>query len=82
MCYNSLFQEAFACVDAQGDSAAERGTESACHCSDVRPDPNPHAFTHTPAPRDNLDVKSDILDWHGDHIHTNFHGLFNALRDE
>ena len=28
-----------------------------------------------------LDVKSDILDWHGDHPHTNFHGMYDALRD-
>ena len=31
-------------------------------------------------PRDNLDVKVDVLDWHGDHPHTNFHELFNHLR--
>ncbi|KAG2499417.1 hypothetical protein HYH03_002364 [Edaphochlamys debaryana] len=42
-----------------------------------------HSLKYPPAylPRDNLDVKSDILDWHGDHPHTNFHGLFNSLRD-
>jgi hypothetical protein len=32
-------------------------------------------------PRDNLDIKHDILDWHGDHLFTNFHGLYNYLRD-
>ncbi|CAI7841397.1 unnamed protein product, partial [Closterium sp. NIES-54] len=32
-------------------------------------------------PRDSLDVRNDILDWHGDHPHTNFHGLFAALRE-
>eukprot|EP01025_Chloroclados_australasicus_P034791 TRINITY_DN3552_c0_g1_i6.p1 TRINITY_DN3552_c0_g1~~TRINITY_DN3552_c0_g1_i6.p1 ORF type:complete len:948 (+),score=131.28 TRINITY_DN3552_c0_g1_i6:252-2846(+) len=32
-------------------------------------------------PRDNLDIKNDILDWHGDHPHTNFHGLYDHLRD-
>ncbi len=26
-------------------------------------------------------VKSDILDWHGDHPHTNFHTMFDALVD-
>ncbi|CAI5469904.1 unnamed protein product [Closterium sp. Yama58-4] len=31
--------------------------------------------------RDSLDVRNDILDWHGDHPHTNFHGLFSALRE-
>ncbi|GIL57416.1 hypothetical protein Vafri_12651 [Volvox africanus] len=43
-----------------------------------------HSLKYPPAylPRDNLDVKSDILDWHGDHPHTNFHGLYNALRDK
>ena len=28
-----------------------------------------------------LQVKSDILDWHGDHPHTNFHTMFDALVD-
>ncbi|KAL9224051.1 hypothetical protein vseg_000125 [Gypsophila vaccaria] len=32
-------------------------------------------------PRDSLDVRNDILDWHGDHLHTNFHTTFNMLRD-
>lgn len=32
-------------------------------------------------PRDSLNVHNDILDWHGDHLHTNFHILFNMLRD-
>ncbi len=31
-------------------------------------------------PRDNLAVTSDILDWNGDHIHTNFKGLYDHLR--
>ncbi|PKA67192.1 membrane-bound transcription factor site-1 protease [Apostasia shenzhenica] len=32
-------------------------------------------------PRDSLDVRNDILDWHGDHLHTNFHTMYNMLRD-
>lgn len=32
-------------------------------------------------PRDSLDVRNDILDWHGDHPHTNFHGMFDMLQD-
>lgn len=32
-------------------------------------------------PRDSLDVRNDILDWHGDHPHTNFHIMYNMLRD-
>ncbi|XP_020100151.1 subtilisin-like protease SBT6.1 isoform X2 [Ananas comosus] len=32
-------------------------------------------------PRDSLDVRNDILDWHGDHLHTNFHIMFNMLTD-
>ncbi|KAH9624048.1 hypothetical protein KSS87_019117 [Heliosperma pusillum] len=32
-------------------------------------------------PRDSLDVRNDILDWHGDHLHTNFHTTYNMLRD-
>lgn len=30
-------------------------------------------------PRDNLEERADILDWNGDHPHTNFNGLFNHL---
>ncbi|XP_047308533.1 subtilisin-like protease SBT6.1 isoform X1 [Impatiens glandulifera] len=32
-------------------------------------------------PRDSLDVRNDILDWHGDHLHTNFHIMFNMLTE-
>jgi membrane-bound transcription factor site-1 protease len=28
-----------------------------------------------------LQVRSDILDWHGDHPATNFHDMYDALRD-
>ena len=31
-------------------------------------------------PRDTLEVRSDILDWHGDHPHTNYHMMYDALR--
>ena len=30
-------------------------------------------------PIDNLDYKQEILDWNGDHPHTNFHPVFDAL---
>ena len=42
-----------------------------------------HSVRYPPGyiPRDSLDVRSDILDWHGDHLHTNFHGMFDALQD-
>ncbi len=42
-----------------------------------------HSIKYPPGylPRDNLDVKNDILDWHGDHLHTNFHNMFDHLRD-
>uniref|UniRef100_A0A2P2J411 Uncharacterized protein MANES_16G115100 n=2 Tax=Rhizophora mucronata TaxID=61149 RepID=A0A2P2J411_RHIMU len=42
-----------------------------------------HSIKYPPGyiPRDSLDVRNDILDWHGDHLHTNFHILFNLLRD-
>ncbi|GAB2268270.1 Membrane-bound transcription factor site-1 protease [Dionaea muscipula] len=42
-----------------------------------------HSIKYPPGyiPRDSLDVRNDILDWHGDHLHTNFHTLFNMLRD-
>ena len=41
-----------------------------------------HSVRYPPGyvPRDNLDAKNDILDWHGDHPHTNFHGWFDHLR--
>ena len=31
-------------------------------------------------PRDNLEVKTDTLDWNGDHPHTNFKALYTQLR--
>ncbi|CAL1359542.1 unnamed protein product [Linum trigynum] len=42
-----------------------------------------HNINYPPGyiPRDSLDVRNDILDWHGDHLHTNFHIMFNMLRD-
>jgi membrane-bound transcription factor site-1 protease len=42
-----------------------------------------HSIKYPPGyiPRDSLDVRNDILDWHGDHLHTNFHIMFNTLRD-
>ena len=33
-------------------------------------------------PRDNIDMKSDVLDWHGDHPHTNFHELYDTLTSD
>lgn len=33
-------------------------------------------------PRDDLDVSDDILDWHGDHLHTNYRLLYKHLREE
>jgi len=33
-------------------------------------------------PRDSLQSKASPLDWHGDHPHTNFHDLFNYLREQ
>ncbi|XP_031114171.1 subtilisin-like protease SBT6.1 [Ipomoea triloba] len=42
-----------------------------------------HSIKYPPGyiPRDSLDVRNDILDWHGDHLHTNFHIMFDMLRD-
>lgn len=42
-----------------------------------------HSLRYPPAyiPRDDLSVRHDILDWHGDHPHTNFHDMYNMLRD-
>ena len=41
-----------------------------------------HSMRYPPAyiPRDSLDVRNDILDWHGDHPHTNYHHMYDALR--
>lgn len=41
-----------------------------------------HSLRYPPAyvPRDNLDDDKDMLDWLGDHPHTNFHTLFRHLR--
>ena len=43
-----------------------------------------HSVKYPPAylPRDNLDIRSDILDWHGDHLLTNFHTLYTFLREK
>ncbi|KAI8470645.1 MAG: hypothetical protein J3K34DRAFT_509177 [Monoraphidium minutum] len=40
-----------------------------------------HSVRYPPGyiPRDNLDIKSDILDWHGDHLFTNYHELYDDL---
>ena len=42
-----------------------------------------HSIKYPPAylPRDNLDVRTDILDWHGDHLLTNYHTLYTFLRE-
>lgn len=32
-------------------------------------------------PRDNLNIKSDHLDWRGDHVHTNFKDMYTHLRN-
>jgi len=33
-------------------------------------------------PRDDLSTKNDLLDWNADHIHTNFRGLYQYLRQQ
>nr|XP_016477680.1 PREDICTED: subtilisin-like protease SBT6.1 [Nicotiana tabacum] len=42
-----------------------------------------HSIKYPPGyiPIDSLDIRNDMLDWHGDHLHTNFHSLFDMLRD-
>eukprot|EP00208_Stichococcus_sp_RCC1054_P004683 CAMPEP_0206137894 /NCGR_PEP_ID=MMETSP1473-20131121/2920_1 /ASSEMBLY_ACC=CAM_ASM_001109 /TAXON_ID=1461547 /ORGANISM="Stichococcus sp, Strain RCC1054" /LENGTH=1275 /DNA_ID=CAMNT_0053531159 /DNA_START=224 /DNA_END=4048 /DNA_ORIENTATION=+ len=42
-----------------------------------------HSLRYPPGylPRDSLEVRSDILDWHGDHPATNYHDMYDALRD-
>jgi membrane-bound transcription factor site-1 protease len=42
-----------------------------------------HSIKYPPAylPRDNPDVRNDILDWHGDHLLTNYHTLYTFLRE-
>lgn len=41
-----------------------------------------HSLRYPPAyfPRDNLENRHDILDWHGDHPHTNYHDMYDFLR--
>ncbi|GAX78554.1 hypothetical protein CEUSTIGMA_g5994.t1 [Chlamydomonas eustigma] len=41
-----------------------------------------HTIKYPPGyiPRDNLDIKHDVLDWHGDHLYTNFHNLYDSIR--
>ena len=31
-------------------------------------------------PRDDLSDHSEQLDWHGDHPHTNYHGMYDSLK--
>ncbi|XP_075163692.1 membrane-bound transcription factor site-1 protease isoform X2 [Haematobia irritans] len=38
-------------------------------------------YPHGYMPRDNLRIKSDPLDWRGDHIHTNFRDMYHHLRN-
>lgn len=33
-------------------------------------------------PRDSLEITSDTLDWHGDHIHTNYNELYTLLCEQ
>jgi hypothetical protein len=57
---------------------------AACKSSSLSPFPFLPADTLDAGyiPRDNLDIKHDILDWHGDHLFTNYHGLYDALRSK
>ena len=41
---------------------------------------NPIRYTLQPKTQ-TVQVRNDILDWHGDHPHTNYHDLYDALRD-
>ena len=43
-----------------------------------------HSVKYPPAylPRDDLQNNMDILDWHGDHPHTNFHKFYDTLRHD
>lgn len=43
-----------------------------------------HSIKYPPAyiPRDDLNAQNDILDWHADHPHTNFHTFYDTLRRE
>ncbi len=43
-----------------------------------------HSVKYPPAylPRDDLQNNMDILDWHGDHPHTNFHTFYDTLRND
>ena len=41
-----------------------------------------HSVKYPPGyfPRDSLETTKDILDWHGDHPHTNYHEVYDHLR--
>ena len=32
-------------------------------------------------PRDDIETAKDMLDWNGDHLHSNYHGLFDDLKN-
>lgn len=41
-----------------------------------------HSIQYPPGylPRDDLNIRDEILDWNGDHLHTNFRDFYNYLR--
>ncbi|XP_026479384.1 LOW QUALITY PROTEIN: membrane-bound transcription factor site-1 protease-like [Ctenocephalides felis] len=43
-----------------------------------------HSLRYPPGyfPKDNLKIKTDPLDWNGDHIHTNFKEMYQSLRNK
>jgi membrane-bound transcription factor site-1 protease len=78
---------------AKGETRNRRSTVTMSVKVDVIPTPprrmrilwdNYHSIRYPPGyiPRDSLDVRQDILDWHGDHPHTNFHDMYDYLRQQ
>ena len=50
----------------------------------MHPDDQAHSVRYPPAyvPRDNLAVTDELLDWTGDHLHTNMREMFIWLREQ
>ena len=82
---------AVASPPGRGETEPRRSVVEASFAFEIAPTPprerrvlwsQYHSLRYPPGyvPRDDLDVKADILDWHGDHPHTNFHAAYDALR--
>ncbi|KAF6169923.1 hypothetical protein GIB67_034315 [Kingdonia uniflora] len=60
---------------------AKGGSNSAKSKKDTMGSISQYQISPRYIPRDSLEVRNDILDWHGDYMHINFLIMFNMLRN-